>query len=73
MTGHFLAEMAAGSARRADELRATEAGLVEQCGHLAAPRPLALSPDGFDLIAEVKLNSPAEGRRSVELTLEAAT
>jgi indole-3-glycerol phosphate synthase len=59
----FLAEMAQASAARARAARQAlgEGELVALCGKLAPPPPLRLDPRGFDLIAEVKLRSPAAG------------
>jgi indole-3-glycerol phosphate synthase len=59
----FLAGMAQASRLRLAEARArTPASrLVELVSHLAPPPPLRLSSQGFDLIAELKLRSPALG------------
>jgi indole-3-glycerol phosphate synthase len=59
----FLDEMARGSARRVREaLRLESAAALEQRARLApAAPPLRLSPAGFDVIAELKLRSPAAG------------
>jgi len=46
---------------RAAKARISEAMLVERAWHAAAPPPLRLSTAGFDLIAELKLRSPAAG------------
>ncbi len=55
----FLANMATASRLRADRLSANE---MERAARLAAPPiPLTLDERGFDLVAEVKLRSPAEG------------
>lgn len=61
--GDFLAGMAQASRVRLAEARArTPASrLVELVANLAPPPPLRLSPQGFDLIAELKLRSPALG------------
>lgn len=61
MSGAFLAEMAAASnARlRAARQRLPEAALEQRVAALPAPPPLCLS--GFDLLAELKLRSPAAG------------
>ncbi|MEO7386472.1 MAG: indole-3-glycerol-phosphate synthase [Gammaproteobacteria bacterium] len=61
--GNFLERMAAGSRLRAD---AGEAGrpaepLARRISRLPPPLPLRLSPQGFDLIAEVKRRSPSAG------------
>ncbi|MCP5327439.1 MAG: indole-3-glycerol-phosphate synthase [Steroidobacteraceae bacterium] len=61
--GDFLASMAqASQARcaRARQLR-SEAQLRDFIARLPAPLPLALADQGFDLIAELKLRSPAVG------------
>lgn len=60
----FLAEMASESTRRARETRSTaSASALETRAASAAPAiPLAVVGDGFDLIAEAKLASPAAGR-----------
>jgi indole-3-glycerol phosphate synthase len=59
----FLAGMAQASRRRADAARASlpEAALRARLATLPPPPPLRLSPQGFDLIAELKLRSPALG------------
>jgi indole-3-glycerol phosphate synthase len=59
----FLEEMAAAShARvRAAKARLTEAALLERALRAPPPPPLRLSAEGFDLIAELKLRSPAAG------------
>jgi indole-3-glycerol phosphate synthase len=63
VTGDFLATMAASS-------RARVAAAIESCSRAemerralaaASPPALRLSPGGFDLIAELKLRSPAAG------------
>lgn len=58
----FLEQMAAGSRERFETARraCSEAALLEKA--LATPQPPALNPDGFDLIAELKLRSPAVGQ-----------
>ena len=60
----FLQQMAAGSHERlrAARNKVSEASLLERA--LAAPKPAALRshPAGFDLIAELKLRSPAVGQ-----------
>jgi indole-3-glycerol phosphate synthase len=57
----FLARMAADSAARVEAARAarSEAGLLADCRAAMAPPPLRLRR--FDLIAEFKRSSPAEG------------
>lgn len=64
MSTDFLASMAAGSHARvaAARVRLDEAALVRLAEASPAPVPLALSAQGFDIIAEVKLRSPAVGR-----------
>ena len=59
----FLDQMAASShARvRAAKSRVAEAALLERAQCTPAPPPLRLAADGFDLIAELKLRSPAAG------------
>jgi indole-3-glycerol phosphate synthase len=59
----LLSEMAAGSEQRLVAARAavSEAALREQCALLPRPARLALSAAGFDLVAELKLRSPALG------------
>ncbi|HUL46530.1 MAG TPA: hypothetical protein VLV25_05500 [Steroidobacteraceae bacterium] len=59
----FLAEMAAGSRARVREAlaRRSRAGLESAARATPAPPPLKLDPSGFDLIAEMKLRSPAAG------------
>jgi indole-3-glycerol phosphate synthase len=58
----FLEEMAADSRERVRVARAAvpEAGLLERARRAPAPPPLRLN-GGFDLIAELKLRSPAAG------------
>jgi indole-3-glycerol phosphate synthase len=46
---------------RAAKARVTEAALLERAQHTPAPPPLRLAAEGFDLIAELKLRSPASG------------
>lgn len=62
MTG-FLDDMALASAARvAEALRHESAASLERRARQAAPSaPLRLSPTGFDVIAEIKLRSPASG------------
>jgi indole-3-glycerol phosphate synthase len=59
----LLSEMAAGSEQRLVAARAavSEAALREQCALLPRAARLALSAAGFDLVAELKLRSPALG------------
>jgi indole-3-glycerol phosphate synthase len=63
-TDDFLAGMAhASRVRLAEALARTPASrLTELVSSLAPPPPLRLSPQGFDLIAELKLRSPALGQ-----------
>ena len=59
----FLEQMAATSHERvlAAKARVTEAALLERAHRTPVPPPLRLATDGFDLIAELKLRSPAAG------------
>lgn len=59
----FLEEMAAGSRARVREALAWRslASLESAARAAPAPPPLELDPSGFDLIAEMKLRSPAAG------------
>lgn len=59
----FLDAMAASSSARVGQARALEsqAALERRALALPAPPPLRLSPQGFDIIAELKLRSPAYG------------
>ncbi len=59
----FLDEMRSASARRVAASRAREAyGTLERRAHAAPPAPaLRWSDGGFDVIAEIKLRSPAAG------------
>jgi indole-3-glycerol phosphate synthase len=61
--GNFLARMAAGSRVRSDaaEARRPAEPLARRAAELPPPPPLRLSPQGFDLIAEVKRRSPSAG------------
>jgi indole-3-glycerol phosphate synthase len=61
--GGFLEQMAAGSRRRLAEGMAREplGALRSRCADLPPPPPLRLSGD-FDVIAELKLRSPALGQ-----------
>jgi indole-3-glycerol phosphate synthase len=59
----FLAGMAASSARRVAAARARESeqALMQRALASKTPPALTLSPQGFDVIAELKLRSPALG------------
>jgi indole-3-glycerol phosphate synthase len=59
----FLAEMAAASEQRVRAAKAliSEAALAERARQTPPPPALQLSVAGFDLIAELKLRSPAAG------------
>jgi indole-3-glycerol phosphate synthase len=59
----FLDEMAAASEARlrAARGRLAEGALLELAARTPAAPPLRLSPQGFDVIAELKLRSPAAG------------
>jgi len=59
----FLDEMAAASLARvrSARMRVSEALLEERARHAPVPPPLRFSAAGFDLIAELKLRSPADG------------
>jgi indole-3-glycerol phosphate synthase len=63
MSGDFLASMAASSRERVAAARqqCSEAQLLRQALATPTPPQLLLSPQGFDVIAEVKLRSPAVG------------
>jgi indole-3-glycerol phosphate synthase len=63
MSTAFLAEMAAGSRARVQQARGNlrQAELEARVRTLAPPPTLRLSAAGFDLIAELKLRSPAAG------------
>ncbi len=63
MSGDFLASMAASSRERVAVARqqCSEAQLLRQALATPTPPQLSLSPQGFDVIAEVKLRSPAVG------------
>jgi indole-3-glycerol phosphate synthase len=63
MTGDFLEQMAAGSRERVRAARAacSQAELLARAVDTPAPPGLRLQPGGFDLIAELKLRSPALG------------
>ncbi|MFO1425822.1 MAG: indole-3-glycerol-phosphate synthase [Steroidobacteraceae bacterium] len=64
MSEDFLAGMAASSRARVERARPlrSEAALRAHIARLPPPPPLRLSPQGFDLIAELKLRSPAMGQ-----------
>jgi indole-3-glycerol phosphate synthase len=59
----FLSEMAAASQARVRSAKArlSEAALAERARGTPAPPPLRRAAEGFDLIAELKLRSPAAG------------
>jgi indole-3-glycerol phosphate synthase len=63
----FLAEMAAGSRERVRIAKraCSAAALESQARNVRAPSRLQLDASGFDLIAELKLRSPAAGALSV--------
>lgn len=63
MSLDFLAQMAATSRERVRAARAAcpDAELLGRARDTPAPPPLRLQPGGFDLIAELKLRSPAAG------------
>jgi len=75
MSSDFLATMAAGSRERTAAARAilAEKELRARLRDVPPPPPLRLSAAGFDLIAEMKLRSPAKGplRSAQEDDLEA--
>jgi indole-3-glycerol phosphate synthase len=62
--GDFLQQMAAASRERVRAARAAcpEAELLARAEATPPPPPLRLQAGGFDLIAELKLRSPAAGR-----------
>lgn len=64
----FLDAMARASALRAEQARAREpfAELEQRARSTQPPAPLRLSEGGFDVIAELKLRSPAAGRLGVQ-------
>jgi indole-3-glycerol phosphate synthase len=66
----FLASMAAGSRARVAQARRTvpEAEIWRWAESAPPPPPLTLSPQRFDVIAEVKLRSPAVGQLADEDT-----
>jgi indole-3-glycerol phosphate synthase len=64
MSQDFLATMAASSRARVSAARAVQADaeLWRWAEASPPPPPLYLSPEGFDVIAEVKMSSPAVGK-----------
>jgi len=69
----FLLKMAEGSRTRLELAKRTcnEAKNLERAGATDQPPALKLGPQGFDLIAELKRRSPAEGELATEsLSLE---
>jgi indole-3-glycerol phosphate synthase len=64
VSADFLRDLAQTSRERVARARAQRGDLATQALAHAAPAapPLKLSPQGFDLIAEVKLRSPAVGK-----------
>ncbi|MGC4029111.1 MAG: indole-3-glycerol-phosphate synthase [Steroidobacteraceae bacterium] len=64
MSGDFLAAMAEASRERVALARQgmSQSELERWASSMPPPVPLALSPQGFDVIAEVKLRSPAVGQ-----------
>lgn len=74
MSGDFLANMRAASAARAGRARQlrSESALREFISRLPPPPPLRLSAAGFDLIAELKLRSPAVGQLGVAADVDVA-
>lgn len=58
----FLQAMTEESVRRAALARVAEADLRTRAREASPPAPLGLTPEGFDVIAEVKAASPSEGR-----------
>jgi indole-3-glycerol phosphate synthase len=64
MSADFLEQMAAGSHQRvrAAKRAVTEAELLARALATPLPPPLRRDPAGFDLIAELKLRSPAVGQ-----------
>jgi indole-3-glycerol phosphate synthase len=63
---HFLQAMAESSQSRYEHAESllNESQLQERIADLQAPTPLLLADKGFDLVAEVKRRSPAEGNLS---------
>jgi indole-3-glycerol phosphate synthase len=68
MSEDFLAAMAQSSRARVERARLLrpEAALRESIARMPPPPRLVLSPQGFDLIAELKLRSPAVGQLRAE-------
>ena len=66
----FLASMARHSHARAEGLTDQRADLEARAADLPVPPPLQFSTRGFDVIAEVKLISPADGRLGSEQSIE---
>ena len=64
MSGDFLQQMAASSRQRADAAKreCSDADLLARALASPAPPRLRRNPAGFDLIAELKLRSPAVGQ-----------
>ncbi len=64
MSGGFLERMAASSRLRANKAkeRLSPEAVKRQVDDLPPPSRLAFSPEGFDLIAEIKPGSPSEGK-----------
>src|SRR3569833_3127605 len=64
MSGDFLEQMAASSRQRADAAKrnCSDADLLARALASPAPPRLRRNPAGFDLIAELKLRSPAVGQ-----------
>lgn len=58
----FLTEMTEVSLARAREAERHSSSIEARLNEAAPPRPLDVSAPGFDVIAEAKLSSPAEGR-----------
>lgn len=63
MSPDFLAQMAAASRERVAAARAacSQSELLRRAADTPSPPPLRLQPGSFDLIAELKLRSPAAG------------
>ncbi len=72
MSGDFLAQMAAASRKRVQQacLQCPESELRARVALLPAAPRLRLSPERFDLIAELKLRSPAAGALSAAAAQE---